>query len=100
MCSVLGAQLLHDIAYMPFHCIFTDCQGVSRLLVRQAISDMLQHLALSVGDTVLIDVSRQFRRDLWRKTALSGCQVAYGCNEVMAQRTFQKIASRPRLDCL
>lgn len=88
MRPIVSAQLVHDIAYMPFHCVFTYCQGISRLLVRQTIGDMLQHLNLSVGETILINMSRQLSRNLWGEAALSGGQGTYGFNEFMAQRAF------------
>src|SRR5690554_6663245 len=64
------------------------------------MSDMAQYIKLPVGQTILIDVSRQFRSDLRRKASFSRCQGANGVNELMAQGTFQKIAARPRLDRL
>jgi len=60
---------------------------------------MLQLLNFSVGETVLIDVNRKFRRDLRGEVELTGRQHAYGFNEFMAQCAFRKIAARALIAC-
>src|SRR6516165_7312899 len=94
LCSVLGAELLHDVFDVNLDRLRRDLETLADVAIPLALGNPPEHLEFALTELVARDMVGQVLHQFRRQVLAARMHLANALDELIARRTLQDIAAR------